>query len=103
MKTYWIYIMTNKSGTLYTGMSSALEPRNWQHKNKYFSGFTAKYNIDKMVYCENTNDIHVAIAREKQIKGWTRIKKIALIESINPEWKDLSLEWYIKEDCHVER
>ena len=87
---YFVYIMTNKSGTLYTGVTNNLERRIYEHKHHLVKGFTNKYNIDKLVYFEETNDINAAISREKQIKGWLRKKKIALIESMNPDWKDLS-------------
>ena len=90
MKDYYVYIMTNKSKTLYTGVSNNLTRRIYEHKNKLIEGFTKKYNIDKLVYFELFNNVGDAIRREKQIKGWLRKKKIALIESINPEWKDLS-------------
>ncbi len=94
MKSYYVYIMTNKSGTLYTGVTNNLERRVYEHKHKLVPGFTSKYNITKLVYFEEGNDVNAALAREKQIKGWLRAKKIALIESVNPEWKDLSLDWY---------
>jgi len=94
MKTYYVYIMTNKSRTLYTGVTNNLERRVYEHKHKLIPGFTSKYNITKLVYYEETDNINVAIAREKQIKGWLRARKIALIESENPKWKDLSLDWY---------
>ncbi len=84
--------MTNKSKTLYTGVTSNLQRRVYEHKNKLVEGFTRKYNITKLIYFETTNNVESAIAREKQIKGWLRSKKIALIESMNPEWKDLSEE-----------
>ena len=86
--------MTNKSRTLYTGITSNLERRVYEHKNKLIEGFTKKYNITKLVYYEISNDVEAAIAREKQIKGWLRRKKIALIESVNPQWKDLSKGWF---------
>ena len=95
MKTYYVYIMASKSRVLYTGVTNNLERRVYEHKNKLIEGFTNKYNVDRLVHYEETNDVNVAIAREKQIKGWLRSKKIALIESANPQWKDLSLEWYI--------
>ena len=98
MKHYYVYIMTNKSRTLYTGVTNNLERRVHEHKNKLVAGFTSKYNITLLVYYEETNDVQVALAREKQIKGWLRSKKIALIETINPQWKDLSLEWDISLD-----
>jgi len=86
--------MTNKSRTLYTGVTNDLQRRVYEHKNKLVAGFTSNYNINKLVYLEETSDVTDAIAREKQIKGWTRAKKIALIESENPEWIDLSAEWF---------
>ena len=95
-KEYYVYIMTNKSRTLYTGVTGDLQNRVYQHKNKLVQGFTSKYNIQYLVYYESTASIHVALEREKQIKGWLRAKKIALINSINPEWKDLSDEWFMK-------
>jgi putative endonuclease len=88
-----VYIMTNKSGTLYTGVTNNLERRVYEHKHKLVPGFTSKYNITKLIYFEEGNDVNAALAREKQIKGWLRAKKIALIESTNPEWRDLSFDW----------
>jgi putative endonuclease len=93
-KRYFVYIMTNRSKTLYTGMTNNLERRVLEHKEKKNRGFTKKYNIDRLVYFEETNDVNEAIAREKQIKGWLRKKKVALIEAINPKWLDLSQDWY---------
>ncbi|MBL8063525.1 MAG: GIY-YIG nuclease family protein [Anaerolineales bacterium] len=95
MKKYYVYIMASKSRVLYTGVTNNLERRVYEHKNKLVEGFTSKYNINQLVHYEETNDVQVALAREKQIKGWLRAKKIALIESVNPQWKDLSLEWYV--------
>jgi putative endonuclease len=94
MNEYYVYIMTNKSRTLYTGVTNDLKRRVYEHKHKLVPGFTSKYNITRLVYFEATTDIRAAIAREKQIKGWLRVKKIALIESINPNWEDLSAGWY---------
>ena len=91
--SYYVYIMMNRSRTLYTGVTSNLERRVYEHKQKLVPGFTSKYNITQLVYYETCADVREAIAREKQIKGWLRAKKIALIESVNPEWKDLSTEW----------
>ena len=88
--------MANKSKTLYTGMTNNIHKRVYQHKNKVYEGFTSKYNINKLVYFETTKDVNSAIIREKQIKGWNRQKKINLIESLNPEWKDLSEEWVLE-------
>ncbi len=93
MKQYYIYILSSKSKTLYTGMTDNLLRRTFEHKSKKIKGFTSRYNITGLVYYEITNDAKSAIAREKQIKGWIRKKKIALIESMNPEWKDLTLEF----------
>ena len=97
-KTYYVYIMANIHGTLYTGVTSDLEKRVYDHKSKLTSGFTKRYNIDRLVYYEETVDIQEAIAREKQVKSWRRTKKIALIQSINPTWKDLSEGWFKVED-----
>jgi putative endonuclease len=94
MKTYYVYIMTSYSGTLYTGMTNDLKRRVYEHKHKLIPGYTSKYNINKLVYFEETTDVQAAIAREKQIKGWLRTKKVALIDSVNPEWRDLSTGWY---------
>ena len=94
MNQYYVYIMTNRSKTLYTGVTNDLIRRVYEHKNKMVEGFTKKYNIMKLVYFEETSDVQAAIEREKQIKGWLRSKKIALIESKNPEWKDLSEGWF---------
>ncbi len=93
MNQYYVYIMTNKSGTLYTGITSNLVKRAYEHKHHLVRGFTDKYNITKLIYYESTSDVSAAIAREKQIKGWLRKKKIALIKSMNPEWKDLAEDW----------
>ncbi len=83
MHQYYVYIMTNKSRTLYTGVTNNLERRVSEHRQKLIPGFTNKYNITLLVYYEVFEDIREAIAREKQIKGWLRAKKIALIESVN--------------------
>jgi putative endonuclease len=94
MKEYYVYILSNKSGTLYTGVTNDLEMRVHQHKCKSIKGFTKRYNITRLVYFESTDDVAIAIAREKQIKGMLRNKKIAFIKTLNPEWKDLSEDWY---------
>jgi putative endonuclease len=92
MKTYCVYIMASESGVLYIGVTSNLERRASQHQSKMVPAFTARYNVRKLVYYELHGHIRLAIAREKQIKGWLRKRKIALIESANPSWKDLTLE-----------
>jgi len=85
--------MANETRTLYTGVTNNIYRRVREHKNKLFSGFTAKYNVNRLVYVDTTQYINAAITREKQIKGWSREKKIALIESVNPDWNDLSEDW----------
>ncbi|MEN3189374.1 MAG: GIY-YIG nuclease family protein [Atribacterota bacterium] len=92
-KQYYVYIMTNKrNNVLYTGITSDLKKRIWEHKEKIAKGFTEKYNINKLVYFEIYNDPENAIVREKQIKAGSRDRKIELIRKINPEWKDLYSE-----------
>jgi putative endonuclease len=93
MKTYSVYIMASKSLNLYTGVTSNLQRRVWQHREKIHKGFSAKYNTNRLVYYESFGGILAAIRREKEIKGWLRCKKIALIESTNLDWKDLSKDW----------
>ena len=91
MKRYYVYIITNKTNkVLYTGVTGDLRRRIFEHKTKVVDGFTKKYNISKLVYYDSTDDVNAAIEMEKKIKGWLRKKKIELIESINPEWNDLS-------------
>ena len=93
-KIYAVYIMTNYSETsLYIGVTSNLQKRVWEHKNKITEGFTKKYNIDKLVYYEITDSIESAINREKQLQRWHRQWKINLIKQMNPDFKDLSLDW----------
>ena len=94
MGQYYVYIMTNRSDTLYTGVTNDLQRRVYEHRQKLVDGFTKKYNLNALVYYEATDDVRSAIAREKQIKGWLRAKKVALIESMNPQWRDLSDGWY---------
>jgi len=94
MKQYYVYIMTNKSGTLYTGVTNNLARRVYEHKQKLVPGFTQKYRITKLVYFESSSDVMAAINREKEIKDWRRAKKIALVNTVNPTWEDLSAEWY---------
>ncbi|MDO8578340.1 MAG: GIY-YIG nuclease family protein [Dehalococcoidales bacterium] len=92
-KQYYVYIMTNhKNSVLYTGVTSNLQNRVFEHKSKLVEGFTKRYNLNRLVYYECGNDIEAAISREKQIKGGSRQDKIALIESFNRDWHDLSDE-----------
>ncbi len=93
MNDYYVYMMTNNSGTLYVGVTNNLERRVYEHKQGVHSGFTKKYKLTRLVYCESTPDVRAAIQREKEIKGWVRRKKIALIASMNPYWRDLSETW----------
>ena len=89
----YVYILTNKNKTvLYIGVTSDLRQRIWQHKNHFFkNSFAGRYNLERLIYIEECFDIESAIAREKVLKGWTRERKESLINSINPDWKDLSV------------
>jgi putative endonuclease len=99
---YYVYIMTNRSKTLYRGVTGNLEKRVFEHKQGIKGEFAARYKIDRLAYFERFGDIHAAIAREKQVKGLTRIKKMALIVSMNPEWKDLSEAWFVRHQYQPE-
>lgn len=93
--TYYTYILASKkNGTLYIGVTGNLEKRMYEHKNEIFRGFTKKYKIKNLVYYEETDDISLAITREKQMKVWKRAWKIELIEKDNPGWEDLSRDWF---------
>jgi|HubBroStandDraft_4_1064222.scaffolds.fasta_scaffold494177_1 putative endonuclease len=116
-KTYCTYIMGSLSGTLYIGMTGNLHKRVFEHKFHRVEGFTDKYEVERLLYRESFDDVHKAIAREKQLKGWRRSKKIALIEAVNPHWMDLAREWFpwmtdsgvkgalpiLQAQCHPER
>jgi putative endonuclease len=93
-RDFYVYIMSNVSKTLYTGVTNDLERRVLQHRRKDTNGFSARYNTTLLVYFESCGDVIAVIAREKQIKGWTRAKKVALIEAENPAWQDLAAEWF---------
>ena len=96
---YFVYFLTNRKITvLYIGMTNNLERRMYEHKKKIIEGFTKKYNLDKLVYYEQYTDVHLAIKREKELKKWRREKKNKLVESVNPEWKDLTNELNINFD-----
>ena len=87
---YYVYILTNEHGNvMYIGVTNNLSRRLYEHRKGLVDGFTKKYNTHKLVYYETTTDINSAIAREKQLKGWSRSKKNVLVESINPEWKEI--------------
>ncbi len=95
---YYVCILTNWTNeVMYIGMTNDAERRVLEHKDKCLPGFSKNYNLTKLVYCEHTFDVNAAIAREKQIKKWRREKKDCLVESVNPEWRDLSEEWFPKE------
>jgi len=96
MRDYFIYIMTNVSKTLYVGITNNLMRRILEYRSKSIPGFTKKYNITKLVYFDSTSDARTAIAREKRIKGWRRARKMELINSINPYWIDLSVNWSVE-------
>jgi putative endonuclease len=93
-RNFYVYMLSSKSRRLYVGVTNNLERRLFEHKSKKADGFTKRYNIDRLVYFEQTTDVLSAITREKQIKSWNRSKKIRLIENDNPAWEDLSTEWY---------
>ncbi|HJW89742.1 MAG TPA: GIY-YIG nuclease family protein [Anaerolineales bacterium] len=94
MKHYYIYILANKTGTIYTGVTNNLQLRVYQHKAKLVEGFTKKYNVNRLIYYEETNDVQVALAREKEIKSWRRRKKLDLVRTLNPKFEDLSAGWF---------
>src|SRR5258706_15112911 len=94
---FYVYITANRWHTIYVGVSDDLHRRVWEHRTKSVPGFTTRYEVDRLVYFEHFTDIRDAIAREKQIKGWKRFKKLALVHSMNPEWKDLAADWYSTE------
>jgi putative endonuclease len=94
MKQYYVYILASKKdGVLYIGVTNNLERRTYEHKNGLIEGFTKRYKVKLLVYFETCSDINAAITREKQLKKWKRQWKIELIEKLNPEWKDLSIEF----------
>ncbi len=90
---YSVYIMSSNSGTLYIGMTNSIYRRALQHKKGEIEGFTKKYHCNRLVRYESFDDVHRAIGREKELKGWTRARKIELIESRNPRWADLAEHW----------
>ena len=92
--SYFVYILASRTKRLYIGVTNDLERRVWEHKTGMLEGFTKRYNIHRLVYCEDYESIRDAIAREKQLKAWRREKKVYLIESLNPEWDDMAEHWY---------
>ena len=92
---YFVYLLTNwDDSVLYIGVTSNLPRRLYEHRNVLADGFTKKYNVHKLVYFEQTNDVYSALSREKQLKKWSRKKKNDLIQSTNPTWRDLSKDWH---------
>ena len=87
---YYVYIVGSRTGTLYIGMTNSLDRRILEHKSGELGGFSSKYHCERLLYYESFDDVHKAIGREKQLKGWRRAKKIALIESVNARWADLA-------------
>jgi putative endonuclease len=102
-RVYYTYIVASRSHTLYIGMTGDLSKRVFQHKQKTFEGFSADYNCNRLVWFERFMSPGTAIAREKQLKGWIRAKKIALIEKMNSAWVDLSEGWYVVDPSKVDR
>ena len=94
MRNFYVYILSNRSRTIYIGMPNDLRRRIYEHKHKLVPGFTSRYNLTGLVYYENSTDVRAVIEREKQIRGWKRWKKIELIELDNPSWDDLSLDLF---------
>ena len=91
MNDYYVYILTNDNNTvMYIGITNNIRRRVYEHKTGVFEGFTKKYRVHKLVYCENCHNVNDAIAREKQLKNWSRTKKNALVESVNPDWKEIA-------------
>ena len=90
---YFVYIVASRSGTLYIGMTNSIYRRALQHKRGEIEGFASKYHCNRLVYYESFDDVHKAIGREKQLKGWTRARKISVIETRNPRWEDLAEKW----------
>ena len=91
----WVYILASrKNGSLYIGVTTDLRTRIWQHKTGTFEGFTKEYRVSLLVYLEEYARVRDAIARERALKGWTRSRKIALLESVNPDWDDLAASWF---------
>jgi putative endonuclease len=92
-RQYFVYILGSRTKRLYIGVTNDLLRRVAQHERHEIEGFTSRYNIDQLVNYEETNDVYAAISREKQLKGWMRIRKIQLVQDMNPEWRDLAADW----------
>ena len=94
MKSYYVYILNNPGGMLYIGVTNNLIRRVYEHKQELVDGYTKQYHIHRLLYFEETSDVNVAIAREKEIKSWRRSKKLALVYAMNPTMQDLAAEWF---------
>src|SRR5215203_5369921 len=92
-RRYFVYILSSVTNRLYIGITNDLERRVVQRKRRELEGFTSRYGIDQLVYYEETDDVYAAISREKQLKGWMRIRKIQLVQDMNPDWHDLAADW----------
>jgi putative endonuclease len=97
-RSYWTYLMTNRSGTLYIGVTNNLARRVYEHRHHLVSGFTSRYLVDRLIHAESFSEILDAIAREKQLKNWSRARKLALIKEDNPDWRDSADEWFGSSD-----
>ena len=95
-RQYWIYIMASETRCLYTGVTSDLVRRVWEHRTGAHAGFTRRYRITRLVHFESTSDVPTALRREKQIKSWSRSKRVALIERANAGWLDLAADWFAR-------
>ena len=91
----FVYVLASKNRVLYVGVTADLVRRMWEHRTGAFPGFTRRYGVNQLVYYEAADDPAGAIRREKQIKGWARVKKVAMIDSMNPEWNDLAERWFV--------
>jgi putative endonuclease len=94
MGDYYVYVLSSESGVLYIGATNDLARRVYEHKHRLVPGFTSRYNVAQLVYFEQTSDVSADIARERQIKGWRRARKVELIRAMSPEWGDLAARWY---------
>jgi len=103
MRKYFVYILASRTKTLYIGVTGSLGRRVWEHKQKLVSGFTKRYNVDRLVYYEWTHDPNEAIAMEKKFKGWRRVKKVSLVERDNPSWADLAADWTVDDEWPQQR
>ena len=101
--SYFTYMMASRSRTLYIGVTGDLLKRVFEHKWQEHAGFTTHYNCDRLVWFERHQYVQKAIAREKELKGWRRSRKIALIEAVNPTWEDLAAEWYLRHQFEPEQ